>query len=165
MKYNSIREYFYKLHSVLYAFVLLPLLCFAALYWWMSEGELEGPFHRDENMNQILLAALGGLVLMEWIISTFLFVRGLRMARKLTSLGDRLDRYYAFTLVRFAVIMTSSLALAVGFYLTENQWFTMIAGGSLLMLLAFWPGPAKVCRDLKLKGDERTLVLYKKDRL
>lgn len=165
MKYNSIREYFYKMHSLLYVIILTPLLVFVVLYWLIIEGELRGIFYRDDETTKILLLLFSGIVLMDWIGSFIVFNKGIASIISLPSLGERLDKYYRYTLVRFSIVATGTLTLAVGFYLTEDQLFTVISGGSMLLLLGFWPFPSKVCRDLKLKGDERTLVFYKKDRL
>jgi len=165
MKYNSIREYFYKLHNLLYAFILLPLLVFVVLYWQIQEGNLSGPFYLDTMVTQILIALMGAVIFTDWVISLLLFNRGLKSIRKIQSLGERLDRYFSLTVLRFAIILSGSIALAIGFFLTESQMFTIIAVSNVLLVLLLWPRPAKVCGDLQLKGDERTLVLYKKDRL
>jgi hypothetical protein len=165
MKYSSVREYFYKLHNLLFAIMLIPLVALVVLYWQMEKGNIEGPFQYQDNVSQILIIALGIVVVTDWLISFMLFSRGVKALHRIQSLGEKLDRYYSFTILRFLLIMSGSLTLAIGFYLTENQAFTIIAVVSLLLLLFFWPRPLKVCNDLKLKGDERTLVLYKKDRL
>ena len=163
MKYNSIREYFYKMYTLLFAIILAPLIVFLIIYWLIIQEEIRGPFYLDESTTQILLLLLGGVVIMDWIGSLMVFGKGISSIISVPSLGDRLDKYYRYTLVRFSIVATGTLTLAVGFYLTEDQMFTVIAGGSMLLLLMFWPFPSKVCRDLKLKGDERTLVFYKKD--
>jgi uncharacterized membrane protein YwzB len=165
MKYNSIREYFYKLHNLLYGLLLTPLLDFVVLYWQMQAGNIEGALKGDESIQWILLGALGSVVVADWGISYFLFYRGMLATRTLDSLGKKLDRYFSFTFLRFALVASSSLGLAVGFFLTENQMFTVLMVASFAILLLVWPTPSKVCNDLQLKGDEQTLVLYKKDRL
>jgi len=165
MKYNSLREYFYKLHNLLYGVILAPLLAFVVLYWQMQAGNVDGLLKQDEYLNQLLLVVLSFIVLFDWIISLLLFNRGLKETRTLDSLGKKLDRYYSFTLLRFALVVSGSLGLAIGFYLTENQLFTILFVSGFAILLLFWPTPSKVCNDLQLKGDERTLVLHKKDRL
>jgi hypothetical protein len=165
INYSSLREYFYKLHILLYCIVLVPLLAFVVMYWQMKLGNIAGVLKNDEYLNQVLLVALGLLVVLDWGISIFMFNRGIKATRTLDSLGNRLDRYYLFTLLRFALVVSGSIALAIGFYLTENAAFTILFISSLALLLLFWPTPGKVCDDLQLKGDERTLVLYKKDRL
>lgn len=165
MHYNSLREYFYKLHNLLGGIVLIPLLAFVVLYWQMQIGNIEGILRQDEYLKQILLIALSAVVLIDWSISILLFQRGVKATRTLDSLGKKLDRYFSFTLLRFALVVSGSVGLAIGFYLTENQVFTILFGSSLALLLLFWPTPSKTCGDLELKGDERTLVLYKKDKL
>jgi hypothetical protein len=165
MKYNSLREYFYKLHNLLFGIILLPFLVFVALYWQMNEGNIEGPYRYNETYTNFMFWVSGFVVIMDWIISGFLYLRGKRAAQKLASLGTRLDRIFSFTVLRFALVISGSLIFAAGFYFTEDQLFTLLFGVNILLLILFWPTPAKVCNDLKLKGDERTLVLYKKDRL
>ena len=165
MNYSSLREYFYKLHNLLYGIVLIPLLAFVVLYWQMQTGNIHGVLRQNEYQNQVLLIALSFIVLIDWMISLIMFKRGLKATRTLDSLGKKLDRYYLFTVLRFGLIVSGSLGLAIGFYLTENQLFTILFVSSFAMLIFFWPTPAKVCNDLLLKNDERTLVLYKKDNL
>ena len=145
--------------------MLIPLLAFVALYWQMQIGNIEGALKQDEYLTQILLIALSFLVLTDWTISIILFQRGVRAARTLDSLGKKLDRYFTFTLLRFSLVVSGSVGLAIGFYLTESQVFTILFGSSLALLLLFWPTPSKACDDLELKGDERTLVQFKKDKL
>ena len=165
MKYSSLREYFYKLHNLLYGIILFPFLVFVVLYWQMQRGGIEGPFRDNEIYTNFMLVVFGITLAADWILSAFLFSKGVRAARKLESLGAKLDRYFSFSIMRFALVISGSLVLAVGFYLTENQLFTIIFGVNALVLVLFWPTPAKTCNDLQLRGDEKTLVLYKKDRL
>ena len=165
IQYSSLREYFYKLHNLLFGIVLVPLVIFLVLYWQLYAGNIEGVLKTNLYLNKVLMIALSFIVLMDWTLSLILFNRGVKATRTLDSLGKRLDRYYSFTVFRFALIISGSVGLAIGFYLTENQVFTILYASSFILLLLFWPSPSKVCDDLQLKGDERTLVLYKKDKL
>jgi hypothetical protein len=138
---------------------------FVALYWQMRQGNIEGPFRYNELYTNYMIGFFSFILAIDWIMSAVLFSKGLKAARGLESLGGKLDRYFTFSIFRFALIVSGSLVLAVGFYLTENQLFTIIFGANIVVLLLFWPTPSKTCNDLHLKGDEKTLVLYKKDRL
>ncbi len=164
MKYNSVPEYFYKLHGRLYALVLIPLLTFVVLYWEMKTGDIEGLSHNID-FNRIFLLVTILIVLTEWIVSFVLFKNKLKSILTLGSLGDRLDRYYTLTMIRFSFIMSGLILLAIGFYLTEDQYFTILYVASMIGLGFFWPTSAKVCDDLNLKGEERRLILYKLDKL
>lgn len=164
MKYNSVPEYFYKLYGRLYALILLPLVCFGLLYWEMKTGNIEA-FSQDIQLNQLLLLAIIVVLLTEWIVSFFLFRSKLKSILTLGSLGARLDHYYRFTLVRFSLLVSGLILLAAGFFITRDQYFTILFVGSMVGLGVLWPTSAKVCDDLNLKGDERKLVLYKLHKL
>jgi uncharacterized membrane protein YwzB len=164
MKYNSVPEYFYKLYGRLYALILLPLLCFGLLYWEMKTGRMD-VFSQDIRLNQMLLLTMIIVLLVEWIASFFLFRSKLKSILTLGSLGERLDRYYRFTLIRFSMMVSGLILLAVGFFLTRDQYFTILFVASMVGLGFLWPTSAKVCDDLNLKGDERKLILYKLDKL
>ncbi len=164
MKYNSVPEYFYKFNSRLYALVLMPLITFIVLYWKMKTGDPAIPA-QDAGFNQVLLLICIIVVLMEWVFSFLLFRSKLKSILTLGSLGERLDRYYTFTLVRFSFMISGLILLAVGFFFTEDQYFTILFVASMIGLAFFWPTSAKVCDDLCLKGDERKLILYKLDKL
>jgi hypothetical protein len=164
MKYNSVPEYFYKLHSRLYALVLIPLLLFVVLYWKMKTGDIKG-LSQDTDFNYLLLLILMFIVLVDWIAAFFIFRRNLRSILTLGSLGERLDHYCKFTILRFSFMVSGLVLLAAGFYLTENQYFTILFVTSMIGVAFFWPTSAKVCDDLNLKGEERRLILYKLDKL
>lgn len=164
MKYNSVPEYFYKLYNRLYALVLIPILLFVVLYWKMKTGDIEGLL-ADTGFNYLLLLVFIVIVLVDWLAAFFIFRRNLKSILTLGSLGDRLDRYYKFTVLRFLFMVSGLVLLAVGFYLTEDQYFTVLFVTSLIGVAFFWPTSAKVCDDLNLKGEERRLILYKLDKL
>lgn len=164
MKYNSVPEYFYKLHNRLYALVLIPLLSFVVLYWNMQTGDIKG-LSQDTGFNYLILLAFIVIVLVDWIASFFIFRRNLKSILTLGSLGERLDHYYRFTILRFSFMISGLVLLAVGFYLTEDQYFTILFVTSMIGVAFFWTTSAKVCDDLTLKGDERKLILYKLDKL
>ena len=81
----------------------------------MQLGNIEGVLKNDEYLNQVLLVALGLLVVMDWGASIVMFNRGIKATRTLDSLGKKLDRYYLFTLFRFGLVVSGSIGLAIGF--------------------------------------------------
>jgi hypothetical protein len=165
MKYDSLREYFYKFYNVLYALILVPMLAFVFLYFEIQSQSVRGPYKDDHFLSRIVVIAMMSLVVLVWIVSFVHYFRKLPRIRTIGSLGERLDEYYTLTSVRFVSFTASSLALAAGFLLTEHQVLTLTFVVSFVLALVLWPLPSKVCRDLQLRGDERTLVLYKKDTL
>ena len=164
MKYNSVPEYFYKLHGRLYALLLIPLLAFVVLYWKMKTGDIKGLL-QDKSFSSVILLVFISIVLIDWVASFLIFRRNVKSILTLGSLGERLDHYYRFTLLRFLFMMSGLTVLAIGFYLTEDQYFTILFIASIVALAFFWPTSAKVCGDLHLKGDERKLILHKLHKL
>lgn len=164
MKYNSVREYFYKLHNRLYALVLMPLLLFVVLSWQMKEAS-HTDSQPDTGFNYVLLLVFMAVVLVDWIASFFFFKRNLKSILTLGSLGDRLDHYGRFTLLRFSFMVSGLVLLAAGFYFTQDQYFIILFVTGMIGLAFFWPTSAKVCDDLNLKGEERRLILNKLDKL
>lgn len=57
------------------------------------------------------------------------------------------------------------MILAVGFYLTRNDLFTVLYVAGLLFSVMVWPTGPRVSADLMLRGDEREMVYFKKDAL
>jgi hypothetical protein len=57
------------------------------------------------------------------------------------------------------------LLLAVGLFLTRSDIFTAFYIAGLIFSAVFWPTSRKVSDDLRLRGDERQMVYYKKDTL
>lgn len=164
MKYNSVPEYFYKFHARLYALVLIPLLTFVVLYWMIKSGDSIG-LGQNTTFNYALLLGFMAVVLIEWIVSFLIFRTSLKSILTLGSLGERLDHYYRFTIIRFSFLVSGLALLAIGFFFTQDQYFTILFVANMVGMAFFWPTSAKVCDDLNLKGEERRLILYKLDKL
>ena len=164
MKYNSVPEYFYKLYNRLYALVLIPLLLFVVLYWGLKSGDIT-VLSQDMELNNLMLLFCMCIVLVDWIASFLIFRRNLKNILTIGSLGERLDRYCKSSILRFSFMASGMVLLVVGFYVTGDQYFTILFVASIIGLAFFWPTSAKVCDDLHLRGDERQLILNKLDKL
>lgn len=165
MKYSSVPEYFYKLHIRLYALVLVPLLTLVIVYWvdQTAQGRALWQFSEDDSL--IFITPFVFMVLIDWLAALFIFRKRLTPILTIDSLGERLERYAVLTFIRFVIIVAGLLVLVAAFYLTDNYYVVILFAANLLCLVFFWPTSAKVCSDLKLKGDEQKLVFYKMERL
>ena len=77
----------------------------------------------------------------------------------------KLEKYFYITIVRYIVFAMACLILASAFYLTRDDLLTDLFAVNLLVMGLLWPTARRVCNDLKLKGDEREMVYYKRDQL
>lgn len=157
MRYQTISEYFYKLYSILFLIVLMPLGVFVFVYGATQLGKLVHPM-AGSGESAFVVYGSAVVIAMDWVISTVLFNRSLKAARTLVSLGERLDKYYTLTVVRFGLIVSGLLLLSIGFYLIGDQLLTALLILSLVLLGFLWPFPSKVCNDLALKEDERKVI-------
>lgn len=154
MKFITIGQYFYALYSALLLILLLPIFAFILSYLFFEKASASSP---------ALLFAFAGLAACDCLISFILFNKKIKSIRNHQGLRLKLEKYFRITIVRYILIMTGCLLLAYGFYLSGTDYFTVMFAGNLALLGVVWPTPGKVCRDLKLRGDEREMVYYKKD--
>lgn len=164
MEFNSIKEYFYKLYNVCYAVTLFPLGLFIYLYLELQVGKINSLIQDNGQIliSQIALFALGLLLL----TSVHLVVkRKLQTVSKELSLGNKMDRYYGLSLGRMITGVFVSALAAAGLYLTGSEVFSIYFLLVLLWMAYQWPSPKKLCAELKLKGDEREMILYKRESL
>jgi hypothetical protein len=161
MKYNSLGQYFYKLYTLIFILMLMPMGVFIFLYQRVRLG-FQQPIEFDINEEYVLYGVIG-VSLLDWLMASILFHYRLRFVLKTKSLGERLSQYATLTIVRNAAVSFGMLMLAIGYYLTEEKWLTVIFLASLILPVLYWPSPKQVCRNLQLKGDEYKMVLYRMD--
>lgn len=164
MIFSSIKEYFYKLYNVCYAIILVPLGAFIYLYLELQEGNI---ISLIQDANEVRLAQiLFSLFVVIALTSVHLVTkRKMKTLSKEVSLGNKMDGYYVLSLTRLGIGSGVSLFMALGLFLTNSELFGLLFLAILVWMSLQWPSPRKLCADLGLKGDERELVLYKRDSL
>lgn len=156
MKFSSMREYFYKVHNILYVTFLFPLLLFTYLY-------LENRLVLSQGTHGVLAYLLTFVFLAAVGFARWDFVRKIKAIRQLAGLGVKLEKYATALIIQFAIISAVCLMLVVGLWLTASQIFVAAFVVSLIILSWLWPTGSRVCKDLRLRGDERDMVLHKRD--
>lgn len=159
MKFNSIREFFNTLYNILYGILLVPLLIFMYLYLEQQSGSLMSQIVESS----LLVWVLSLVVIFEWAMSFVIFHKGMKAVDQRIGFGERLEKYRAITIVRYAIISSSCFVLTVGFYLTQHQVFSALFVMGMILQSSFWPTTYRVAKHLKLKGEEREMIIRKKD--
>ena len=158
MEFDSIKEYFFKLRNALYFTLLIPLVLFIGiLYLYVGQWTI------GVKQPLLIVSFLLFLMTVDWLIGILLFRTKLKKIRRRIGLRLKLEQYYWLTIVRSWINILACFFPAIGFLLTSNFILAYIFGFDLVLVFIFWPRARKVCRDLKLKGDELEMVLYKKD--
>jgi hypothetical protein len=158
MEFITISQYFYKLYTAVLIILLLPILAFLTAYFQYTAFEFPAP------QSMTMLVQITGVVVFFWltlIIITFKKIKSIRLAQ---GLRLKLEKYFYLTIVRYILIALGSLALAYGFLITRDDRFTGIFVLNLILAVAIWPYPSRLCKQMKLRGDEREMVYFKKDK-
>jgi len=163
MNFSSIKEYFYKLTNRCYLLVLLPLLTFVYLYFQLQAKKIIPIVNNDRLVIFLLIGCAIAAVLNLTTVHLLARKRLLRYSSEV-GLGNKLDRYYEIIVLRVGAGSASSLLMAVGLLLTGHEFFSLLFMLILIWIFFQWPSSKKACNDLRLKGDEYEMVLYKKDK-
>jgi hypothetical protein len=157
MSFISVQQYLNKLQIVYFILLIVPLSVFIALYFFASEYSA---VPRREYFIVIPLVAVAG-----WLLAIITFNKKIKSVRNLQGLGVKLQKYFNITIVRYSFLCSAALILAVGYYLTHNDTFTGLFLVGLIHSLFYWPTGPKVAKELALRGDEKEMVHFRKDRL
>jgi len=157
MNFTSINEYFYKLYSSVLVILLTPIITFIALYLLPSETDTE---NLSLSQYGVLVTSMIFLI---WISTFVLFNKKIKSARNGQGLREKLEKYFLLTIVRYIAFSLCSVLLAIAFFYLKHEIFTLLFVLQLIVAGVLWPFSSKVCNDLKLRGDEREMVYFKKD--
>ena len=157
MEYFTIDQYFTKLNIRLLMIILIVIIAFIAAYL-LTAGDSEPQAWLTRTQIALIIAGI-------WLISFLYYLKKIKSIAKDQGLGLKLTKFFYLTIVRYIMILLGCLFLLYSFYLTKDDVITGYFALNLLLMAVLWPTSSKVCRDLKLRGDEREMVYYKKDQL
>ena len=125
MKFLSIKEYFYKINTIGFILLLMPLMLYIFLY--MQSANSVPEITAEESV----LILLGGTVLVfliDLMIVQMMLNMRLKKYRKRTELASRMDGYFSIAVIRMAAYCGGALLTVVGFFLTGSSYFTALDG-------------------------------------
>lgn len=158
----TLKDYFYKLYNRGMIMMLIPIVEFLAIYYLILAGFL--PTIVDDKSVIIILLILFPIVVLIMLTIVQLEVnKRLEKIAEEPSLGRKLDLYFPLAKRKINSWVWVSSLLSFGFFLTSDERFSIYFGAIILWCAWQWPSPRKVARDLKLRGDEREMVISKGD--
>jgi hypothetical protein len=164
MNFSSIKEYFYKLNSRCYILILIPLASFIFIYFY-TQSKDSFLIIQNELLVQIIVYGLCAIAVVNLTTVHWLAWRRMKIYKTEIGLGHKLDRYYEVILLKYGAGCTSSLLMAIGAVLTQNELFGYFFMIILIWMALQWPTSKKACKALALKGDEYKMVFYKQENL
>jgi hypothetical protein len=160
MKFNSMKEYFSRLSNTGYQLMMVPLLIFI-LYYAQTLVELSFLLVVPEKMipmTTTVIAALSVLIL------TVVQLKTAQRAKKIAKevgLGIKLEKLADVLVWKMRWLSAVAFVMPVTLLLSGSYNFSI----GFVILFAWYfvqcPSPARVSRLLKLKGDERKMVITK----
>lgn len=160
MNFLSTKEFFYKLNTIGFILLLLPVIVFLYLH---AEVLKSFPAVSEASQQYVMLAVIGGLVVVDLTIVNLIWRFRIGQLRSESELSKKMDGYFVLTAIRNGAYAFGLLLLTIGYYFTHSIYFFGLFMVVILLQIAQWPGPARFCIAFALKGSERDLVLHNED--
>ena len=158
MKFNTVKEYFYKLNNRGYQLMMVPLIIFTFFYS-QSIVNLPDLVILSQEISRILFFVLGVL---SAIALTIVQVRTKQEASaiaKEVGLGSKLEKLGTVLTRKMVALSMTVLLMPVALLFTGDSYFGVAFGILVLWYFLQWPTPGRVCRLLLLRGDEKEMVI------
>jgi hypothetical protein len=156
----TLKEYFYKLYNRGMVMMLMPIAEFLAIYYLILSGFLP-PIVTEEFEREFLRISIPAVSFMVLTIVHLSVASSFKKISEEAGLGKKLDLYLPAARRKINFLVGVSFFLAIGFFLTSDERFSIYFGVIIIWCAWQWPSPWRVARDLKLKGDERQMVVTK----
>jgi hypothetical protein len=155
MKFQSVKEYFYKLNTIGFILLLVPLVVFIFLYYLPTDRAI---LIKDWRVDVLLLGMFSLVFILDLTIVQWLWKEKIRKLTKVIELASKMDGYFMASIRRLASYSVCSLLMALGFFLTADQLFT----GLFLIVAGFMflhrPSRNSFCATLNIRGTERDMI-------
>jgi len=142
--------------------MLIPV-CFLGvihLQWILADLQpIFSDLNQELTFGILFLVLLLILTIVHWYMQSIL-----RKASKEFGLGLKLDNYFKAIIIRYAMNVVCCFIVIAVYMLTQFELLNAFFFLPLLWMMIQFPTSKKVCKELKLKGDEKEMVLYKKDK-
>lgn len=158
MKFNSIKEYFYRLTNGGYQRMMLPLILFT-LYFGQSSFMLFQPFLSNEMWIDPIFYGVAIATLLCLTTVQVVYYFKFKSIAKMIGLGLKLENYGDHALHKMNWISFVALLQPVGLFAIADNRLAIIFALVFVWFFLQWPSPKTVARQLQLKGDERKMVV------
>jgi uncharacterized membrane protein YesL len=158
MKFNSVKEYFYKLNNTGYQLMMVPLILFIGYYSQTYFFEMKFQIETLEVGAYLPFIFLGIAIIVLTTVQLS-FKKKIRKVASEIGLGIKLEKLGSLIKVRMIWQALVSLLMPLGLVLTDEKMFIIFFGVALAWYFIHWPSPTLVAKLLHLRGDEKEMVL------
>lgn len=162
MKFGTVREYFSKLYTVGFQLMMIPLILVIVYYaQWIIELPVLVKF--DEKTSRTLFIITNGLSFTVLIIVQIITKKKANGIAREVGLGIKLEKLGSVIMVKMTALSTLILLMPLMLLFTDENYFAIAFGVLSLWYFLQWPTPGRISRLLKLRGDEKTMVITRGD--
>jgi len=158
MKFNSVKEYFYKLNATGYQLMTVPLIPFI-LFYAQSIIDLSWLIFFNEAISIILFLGLCSFGIITLTVVQIITIRKAKAIAREVGLGIKLEKIGVVLTRKMVVLATLVTLMPAALILTGNSYFSLAYIVTAVWFFLQWPTPARVCRLLQLRGDEQEMVI------
>jgi hypothetical protein len=157
MKFNSVKEYFYKLNNTGYQLMMVPLILFIGYY--SQSYFFDTKFKIESHLVAYLPFSFLGFAVIVLTTVHLIFKTKVRRVASEVGLGIKLEKLGSLLKVRMIWQALVALVMPLGLVLTDDPLFVIFFGLALTWYFIHWPSPWQVSKLLHLRGDEKEMVL------
>jgi hypothetical protein len=161
MQFKDAKAFDQQMNLIFHAVLAGPLLFYGVSYLRTLEGTNSPHLEEFSISIKTLISFLCGSFV---FLAFYLYRKEIRQARDQPLLDDKLKRLYTGSLIHYALLEFASIIAVLAFFLTFDHLFTAIYVAILFLMSINRPTPRKYVQDLLLRGEERDIIMYKKER-
>jgi hypothetical protein len=158
MRFNSVKEYFYKLNNTGYQLMMVPLIVFIGYYSHSYFFDVNLKIEIPEFAAYLPFASFGFAVIVLTTVQ-LIFRNKVRKVASEIGLGIKLEKLGSLLKARMIWQALVTLLMPLGLFLTDEKSFIIFFGLTLAWYFLHWPTPTQIARLLRLRGDEKEMVL------
>jgi hypothetical protein len=148
---QTTKMYFKSLKITHFAITISPILFFLGVYFY-KVNDVTGK--ADIELDHILLYVIPIVVIMNLLLSHFLFNNKLKSTNQLPDLAAKLSNYKVALIIKFALLTGASNLAIIAIILSNNFIFFSFSVVILLFMLLWRPTKGKLIADLELCQQE-----------
>lgn len=156
MEIEEIRRIYKNLEQLVLLLMLVALPLFGMIYLYHNSGNLDWELPEIPGFVNGMLSG-GGTALL--VIQYFLFHRKLKVSFQYKELLQKVKIYSNATRERFFILFVCSLIATVGLLFFGNPYFIILFAVTLGFFSLAKPTPDRMGRLMKLKKEDRDLIL------
>lgn len=160
MNFLSVKEFFYKVNTIGFILLLLPVIVFLYIH---IDALKSFPTVSGEYQKNLLLSLACAMVAAILTVVNLIWRLRIKHMKAYSELSRKMEGYFVLFVLRNGAYAASLLLVTGGYYVTHSIYFSGVFLVILVILIVQWPGPARFCKTYGLKGAERELILHNQD--